>query len=95
MENQTTNKTSIANMTSSTPNLISLGDHKKRQVKRKTQNLRNPTETKQGEKKNSMQQATLLKTKTSSKFPHTTQARGKNATEFQKQPKPDDKCLPL
>jgi len=41
-----------------------------------------------------MQQATLLKTKTSSKFPHTTQARGKNATEFQQQPKLDDKCLP-
>jgi hypothetical protein len=66
-------------------------------VKRKTQNLRNPTETKQEKKKrrkNSMQQATLLKTKSSSKFPHTTQVRGKNATEFQQQPKLDDKCLP-
>jgi hypothetical protein len=64
-------------------------------VKRKTQNLRNPTETKQEKKKkNSMQQATLPKTKSSSKFPHTTQARGKNATEFQQQPKLDDKCLP-
>lgn len=30
MENQTTNKTSIAKMTSNTPNLISLGDHKMR-----------------------------------------------------------------
>jgi hypothetical protein len=65
-------------------------------VKRKTKNLRNPTEAKQEKKrrKNSMQQATLLKTKSSSKFPHTTQARGKNATVFQQQPKLHDKCSP-